>query len=214
MYLVPRALYLVRRLYVRMISHNRPWMAWTSHRPGIATVPGKMALTMPMEERRWTTEGGWANIWDGHHVRSPRRWWAAFFCSASQQVLKLSIDQLRIKTKQQHTRLVDQLALLIHSTSSPDMLSRIPSPEVSNLWHYLRSQRTSLLEGLDKAPETTEPRELAEDRIKRLFILVWRVIRSTLEWWWLLPRTLSATISRGSTQLKWAGITDSENKAA
>lgn len=48
------------------------------------------------------------------------------------------------------------------------MLSRIPNPEISNLWHYLRSQRASLLEGLDKAPAFTEPLETAEDRVKRL----------------------------------------------
>jgi len=48
------------------------------------------------------------------------------------------------------------------------MLSRIPNPEISNLWHYLRSQRASLLEGLDKAPAIKEPRETPADRIKRL----------------------------------------------
>ena len=48
------------------------------------------------------------------------------------------------------------------------MLSRIPSPELANLWHYLRSQRATLLEGLEKAPAITEPRETAADRIKRL----------------------------------------------
>ncbi|KAH6714329.1 hypothetical protein BKA61DRAFT_655867 [Leptodontidium sp. MPI-SDFR-AT-0119] len=50
------------------------------------------------------------------------------------------------------------------------MLSRIPNPEISNLWHYLRSQRAALPEGLDKAPAITEPLETAEDKIKRLLV--------------------------------------------
>ncbi|KAL2063215.1 hypothetical protein VTL71DRAFT_5019 [Oculimacula yallundae] len=79
-----------------------------------------------------------------------------------------SIDALRIQTEERHTSLADPLALLTGSTVSPDMLSRIPSPELANLWHYLRSQRASLPEGLEKAPAITDPREAAADRIKRL----------------------------------------------
>ncbi|KAH9203312.1 hypothetical protein DL95DRAFT_399462 [Leptodontidium sp. 2 PMI_412] len=52
-----------------------------------------------------------------------------------------SIDPLRIQREECHTRLTDPLALLTGSAISPDMLSRIPNPEISNLWHYLRSQR-------------------------------------------------------------------------
>ncbi|PVH71128.1 hypothetical protein DL98DRAFT_577525 [Cadophora sp. DSE1049] len=79
-----------------------------------------------------------------------------------------SVDPPQIQTEQRPLRLADPLALLTGSKISPDMLSRIPNPEISNLWHYLRSQRASLLEGLVKAPTPTEPRETAEDRIKRL----------------------------------------------
>ncbi|KAH9204538.1 hypothetical protein DL95DRAFT_398387, partial [Leptodontidium sp. 2 PMI_412] len=74
-----------------------------------------------------------------------------------------SIDPLRIQTEERHTRLAEPVNKASESAISPDMLSRIPNPEISNLWHYLRSQKALLLEGLDKAPAITEPRETAAD---------------------------------------------------
>ena len=70
-----------------------------------------------------------------------------------------SSDPPRIQEKERHTRLADQLASLTGSAISLDMLSKTPTPKISNLWHYLRSQRASLPEGLDKAHVITEPRE-------------------------------------------------------